>query len=47
MPPSDVANVEIDGILNRLSTEEAVNLIAGVGPWHTFDRTAWRDCTSH
>jgi beta-glucosidase len=35
MPPSDIANVEIDEILDKLSTEEAVNLIAGVGPWHT------------
>lgn len=29
MPPSDV---EIDEILDKLSTEEAVNLIPGVGP---------------
>ena len=35
MPPSDVANVKIDEILNKLSTEEAVNLIAGVGSWRT------------
>lgn len=35
MPPSDIANVEIDEILDKLSTEEAVNVIAGVGPLHT------------
>ncbi|KAF8500930.1 beta-glucosidase [Russula emetica] len=35
MPPSDFANVNIDEILDKLSTEEAVKLIAGVGLWHT------------
>ncbi len=35
MPPSDIANVEVDEILDKLSTEEPVSLIAGVGPWHT------------
>jgi beta-glucosidase len=35
MPPSDTANVEIDEILDKLTTEEAVNLIAGVGSRHT------------
>lgn len=28
--PSDIAKVEIDEILDKFSTEEAVNLIAGV-----------------
>jgi hypothetical protein len=32
MPPSDIANVDVDEILDKLSTEEAVNLIVGVGP---------------
>jgi hypothetical protein len=32
MPPSDIANVDIDKILDKLSREEAVNLIVGVGP---------------
>jgi hypothetical protein len=35
MPPSDIGDVEIDEILDKLSTEEAVSLIAGVGPWYT------------
>ncbi len=35
MPPSDFANVNIDEILDKLSTEDAVKLIAGVGFWHT------------
>lgn len=34
MPFSDIVNVEIDEILNKLTTEGAVNLIAGVGPLH-------------
>jgi len=35
MPPSDFANPDIDGIVDKLSVEEAVKLIAGVGIWHT------------
>ena len=35
MPPSDFANVDIDEVLDNLSTEDAVKLIAGVGFWHT------------
>jgi hypothetical protein len=35
MPPSDFANAEIDGIVDKLTTEEAVKLIAGVGFWYT------------
>ena len=35
MPPSDIANVHIDGILDKLSTGEATKLIAGDGLWHT------------
>ena len=31
MPPSDFANVNINEILDKLSTEDAVKLIAGVG----------------
>ena len=35
MPPSDFANADINGIVDKLSLEEAVKLIAGVGLWHT------------
>ena len=35
MPPSDFANVDIDEILDKLTTGEAIKLIAGVGAWHT------------
>ena len=35
MPPSDFAKVDIDEIVDKLSTEEAVTLIAGVGRWYT------------
>lgn len=35
MPPSDFANADIDGIVDKLSVEEVVKLIAGVGMWHT------------
>ena len=35
MPPSDFAKADIDEIIDKLSTEEAVNLIAGVGFWYT------------
>ena len=35
MPPSDFANADIDEIIDKLTTEESVKLIAGVGFWHT------------
>ena len=35
MPPSDFANANINEILDKLSTEEAVKLIASVGFWYT------------
>lgn len=35
MPPSDFANADINGTIDKLSTEEAVRLTAGVGLWHT------------
>jgi beta-glucosidase len=35
MPPSDFAEVNIDEILDKLTTGEAVKLIAGAGPWNT------------
>ena len=35
MPPSDFANADIDEILDKLSTTEAVKLIAGDGTWQT------------
>ncbi|TEB18147.1 hypothetical protein FA13DRAFT_1746415 [Coprinellus micaceus] len=35
MPPSDFKNANIDEIVEKLTTEEAINLIAGVGFWHT------------
>jgi hypothetical protein len=35
MALSDFANADINGIVDELSVEEAVKLIAGVGLWHT------------
>jgi len=35
MPPSDFANADINGIIDKLSVEEAVKLIAGDGLWRT------------
>jgi beta-glucosidase len=35
MPPSDFKNANIDEIVEKLTTDEAINLIAGVGFWHT------------
>jgi beta-glucosidase len=35
MPPSDFANADIYGIVDKLSTGEAITLIAGVGLWYT------------
>ena len=33
--PSDFANADIDALLDQLTHDEAVALIAGVGFWHT------------
>ncbi|KAI0315155.1 glycoside hydrolase family 3 protein [Amylostereum chailletii] len=35
MAPSDFAQADIDEIVEQLTTEEAIALIAGVGFWHT------------
>jgi len=35
MAPSDFARVNIDEIIEKLTTDEAIQLIAGVGFWHT------------
>nr|QNS30905.1 beta-glucosidase [Auricularia heimuer] len=35
MAPSDFANADIDALLEQLTHDEAVALIAGVGFWHT------------
>jgi hypothetical protein len=35
MPPSDFATVDIDKVLNDLTTAEAILLTAGEGLWHT------------
>ena len=35
MPPSDFANADIQSIVEQLTLEEAISLIAGVGFWHT------------
>ncbi|KAI9513213.1 beta-glucosidase [Russula earlei] len=35
MAPSDFATADIDGIIDQLSTDEAVELMAGVGLWNT------------
>ena len=35
MPSSDFSKADIDEIIDKLSTEEAVKLIAGVGRWYT------------
>ncbi|KAF8577032.1 glycoside hydrolase family 3 protein [Ramaria rubella] len=35
MPPSDFAKADIRSIVEQLSLEEAISLIAGVGFWHT------------
>lgn len=36
MPPSDFAKADLSKILEELTTDEAVSLIAGVGFWHTY-----------
>ncbi|KIY53614.1 glycoside hydrolase family 3 protein [Fistulina hepatica ATCC 64428] len=35
MPPSDFARVDIDAIVEQLTTDEAILLTAGVGLWYT------------
>ena len=35
MPPSDFFKADIDEIIDKLSMEEAVTLIAGAGRWYT------------
>ncbi len=35
MAPSDFANANIDDIIDQLTTDEAISLLAGVGSWHT------------
>lgn len=35
MPPSDFAKADIPSIVEQLSAEEAISLLAGVGNWHT------------
>ncbi|EEB90824.1 hypothetical protein MPER_10922, partial [Moniliophthora perniciosa FA553] len=35
MAPSDFAKADIDEIVEKLTTDEAIQLIAGVGFWHT------------
>ncbi|KAI6107980.1 glycoside hydrolase family 3 protein [Pisolithus sp. B1] len=37
MPPSDIASVDVDKLVEELTTEEAILLTAGVGFWHTHD----------
>jgi hypothetical protein len=35
MPPSDFANANVDEIVEKLTTDESIQLIAGSGFWHT------------
>ena len=35
MPPSDFANVNVQEVVEQLTTDEAILLTAGVGFWHT------------
>jgi len=35
MPPSDFAKVDVQDIVDQLTTDEAILLTAGVGFWHT------------
>ncbi|KAF9229019.1 glycoside hydrolase family 3 protein [Gyrodon lividus] len=37
MPPSDFAKVDVDDIVEKLTTDEAILLTAGVGFWHTHE----------
>ncbi|THH15309.1 hypothetical protein EW146_g5137 [Bondarzewia mesenterica] len=36
MPPSDFAKADLDEIVGNLTTEESIQLIAGVGFWRTY-----------
>lgn len=35
MPPSDFAKVNVQEVVDQLTTDEAILLTAGVGFWHT------------
>lgn len=35
MAPSDFAKADLDEVVEKLTVEEAIQLIAGVGFWHT------------
>ncbi len=35
MPPSDIANANIEKIVQELTTDELISLTAGVGFWKT------------
>lgn len=35
MAPSDIAKADIPSLVEKLTLQEAVDLIAGVGFWHT------------
>ncbi|KIJ63446.1 glycoside hydrolase family 3 protein [Hydnomerulius pinastri MD-312] len=37
MPPSDFKNADVDGIVEKLTTDEAILLTAGVGFWRTHE----------
>ncbi|KIJ63447.1 glycoside hydrolase family 3 protein [Hydnomerulius pinastri MD-312] len=37
MPPSDFKNADVDDIVEKLTTDEAILLTAGVGFWHTHE----------
>lgn len=37
MPPSDFAKADVDDIVEKLTTDEAILLTAGVGFWHTHE----------
>lgn len=37
MAPSDIAKADIDELVENLTTDEAIQLTAGVGFWHTHE----------
>lgn len=37
MKPSDIAKADVNELVEKLTTDEAINLTAGVGFWHTHD----------
>lgn len=37
MVPSDIAKADIDELVENLTTDEAIQLTAGVGFWHTHE----------